>query len=114
MQLKHNILKLYLLRGFLWFMVAMPIIVLFFQENGLTLMEVMILQSVYSFTVAITEIPSGYLADYFGRKNSLIISTVLTFCGYLIFSNFSSFEFFVCAQVIIAIGGSLMLSLIHI
>lgn len=108
MQLKHNILKLYLLRGFLWFMVAMPIIVLFFQENGLTLMEVMILQSVYSFTVAITEIPSGYLADYFGRKNSLIISTVLTFCGYLIFSNFSSFEFFVCAQVIIAIGGSLM------
>ena len=58
MQLKYNILKLYLLKGFLWFMVSMPIIVLFFQENGLTLMEVMILQSVYSLTVAITEIPS--------------------------------------------------------
>ena len=72
-------------------MVAMPIIVLFFQENGLTLMEVMILQSVYSFTVAITEIPSGYLADYFGRKNSLIISTVLTFCGYLIFLLYKHF-----------------------
>lgn len=108
MKLKHNILKLYLLRGFLWFMVAMPIIVLFFQENGLTLMEVMILQSVYSFTIAITEIPSGYIADYFGRKNSLIFSTILTFCGYLIFSNFSSFDFFICAQVIIALGGSLM------
>ena len=108
MQLKHNILKLYLLRGFLWFMLAMPIIVLFFQENGLTLMEVMILQSVYSFTIAITEIPSGYIADFFGRKNSLIFSTILTFFGYLIFSNFSSFEFFVCAQVIIALGGSLM------
>ncbi|MAO71096.1 MAG: MFS transporter [Flavobacteriales bacterium] len=108
MQLKHNILKLYLLRGFLWFMVSMPIIVLFFQENGLNLMEVMILQSVYSFTIAITEIPSGYIADYFGRKNSLILGTVLTFCGYLIFSNFSSFEIFICAQIIIAIGGSLM------
>ena len=108
MQTKHNILKLYLLRGFLWFMVSMPIIVLFFQENGLTLMEVMILQSVYSFTIAITEIPSGYIADYFGRKNSLILGTILTFCGYLIFSNFSSFEIFVCAQIIIALGGSLM------
>ena len=108
MQIKHNILKLYLLRGFLWFMVSMPIIVLFFQENGLTLMEVMILQSVYSFTIAITEIPSGYFADYFGRKNSLILGTILTFCGYLIFSNFSSFEIFVCAQIIIALGGSLM------
>ena len=108
MQIKHNILKLYLLRGFLWFMVSMPIIVLFFQENGLTLMEVMILQSVYSFTIAVTEIPSGYIADYFRRKNSLIFGTILTFCGYLIFSNFSSFEFFVCAQIIIALGGSLM------
>ena len=108
MKIKHNILKLYLLRGFLWFMVSMPIIVLFFQENGLTLMEVMILQSVYSFTIAVTEIPSGYIADYFGRKNSLIFGTILTFCGYLIFSNFSSFEFFVCAQIIIALGGSLM------
>ena len=108
MQIKNNIIKLYLLRGFLWFMVSMPIIVLFFQENGLTLMEVMILQSVYSFTIAITEIPSGYIADYFGRKNSLILGTILTFCGYLIFSNFSSFEIFVCAQIIIALGGSLM------
>ena len=44
-------------------MVSMPIIVLFFQENGLTLMEVMILQSVYSFTIAVTEIPSGYIAQ---------------------------------------------------
>ena len=68
MQIKHNILKLYLLRGFLWFMVSMPIIVLFFQENGLTLMEVMILQSVYSFTIDITEIPSGYFARLFWEE----------------------------------------------
>ena len=108
MQLKHNILKLYLLRGFLWFMVAMPVIVLFFQENGLTLMEVMILQSVYSFTVAITEIPSGYLADYFGRRNSIIISTIFIFIGYLIFSNYSGFEVFILAEFLVAIGGSLM------
>lgn len=108
MLLKHNILKLYLLKGFLWFMVAMPIIVLFFQENGLTLMEVMILQSVYSLTVAITEIPSGYLADYFGRKNSIILGTIFIFFGYLIFSNYSGFEIFILAEFLVAIGGSLM------
>ena len=108
MQLKHNILKLYLLKGFLWFMVSMPIIVLFFQENGLTLMEVMILQSVYSLTVAITEIPSGYIADYFGRKNSIILSTLFIFIGYLIFSNYSGFEIFILAEFLVAIGGSLM------
>jgi len=89
-------------------MVAMPIIVLFFQENGLTLMEVMILQSVYSFTVGITEIPSGYLADYFGRRNSIIFSTIFTFGGYLIFCNFTGFDMFVMAQILVSIGGSLM------
>lgn len=108
MKLKHNILKMYLLKGFLWFMVAMPIIVLFFQENGLTLMEVMILQSIYSFTVGITEIPSGYLADYFGRRNSIIFSTIFTFLGYLIFCNYTGFDMFVMAQILVAIGGSLM------
>ena len=108
MKLKHNILKMYLLKGFLWFMVAMPIIVLFFQENGLTLMEVMILQSIYSFTVGITEIPSGYLADYFGRRNSIIFSTIFTFLGYLIFCNYTGFDMFVIAQIMVAIGGSLM------
>ena len=108
MQLKHNIIKLYLIKGFLWFMVAMPIIVLFFQENGLTLMEVMLLQSVYSLTVAITEIPSGYFADYFGRKNSIILSTSFMFIGYLIFSNYSGFEVFILAEFLVGIGGSLM------
>ena len=51
-------------------MLAMPIIVIFFKENGLTLTQIMILQSVYSLTVALTEIPSGYFADFFGRKKS--------------------------------------------
>ena len=108
MKVKHNILKIYLLKGFLWFMVAMPIIVLFFKKNGLSLFEVMILQSVYSLTVAITEIPSGYIADYFGRRKSIIFSTIFTFSGYLIFSNFAGFDYFIIAQILVAIGGSLM------
>ena len=35
---------------------CMPIIVIFFKENGLSLTQIMILQSVYSLTVALTEI----------------------------------------------------------
>ena len=108
MQLHHNIFKIYLLKGFVWFMVAMPIIVLFFQEHGLSLMQVMILQSVYSLTVAVTEIPSGYFADFFGRKNSIILSSFFMFLGYLIFSNYSGFEIFIFAEILVAIGGSLM------
>ena len=68
MQLKRNILKMYFLKAVLWFMVSMPIIVLFFQEHGLTLTEVMLLQSIYSLSLALFEIPSGYIADILEEK----------------------------------------------
>lgn len=108
MQLKHNILKMHLLKGVLWFMVSMPIIVLFFQEHGLSLTQVMFLQAIYSLSVAVFEIPSGYIADLFGRKNAIVISTIFSFIGYLIFSFYGGFFAFAIAEVLIGIGGSLM------
>ena len=108
MQLSYNIFKMYLLKAVLWFMVAMPIIVLFFQEHGLTLTEVMILQSIYSFSVALFEIPSGFIADVFGRKRTIVLSTIFTFIGFLVFSFFGGFYAFAIAQVLVGVGGSLM------
>ena len=108
MELRHNILKMYLLKGVLWFMVAMPIIVLFFQEHGLSLTEVMILQAIYSLSVALFEIPSGYIADIFGRKQTIVFSTIFSFIGFLVFSFYGGFYAFALAQVLVGIGGSLM------
>ena len=82
MQVKDNIWKLYIIKGLMWFMVAMPIIVLFFQENGLSLQEVMILQGSYSLMVALMEIPSGYIADLFGRKKTMVLGTFFCFLGF--------------------------------
>jgi MFS family permease len=108
MQLRHNILKMYLLKAVLWFMVAMPIIVLFFQEHGLSLTEVMLLQGIYSLSVALFEIPSGYIADIFGRKQTIVFSTIFSFIGYLVFSFYGGFYAFAIAQILVGIGGSLM------
>ena len=108
MKLRHNILKMYLLKAVLWFMVAMPIIVLFFQEHGLSLTEVMLLQAIYSLSVALFEIPSGYIADIFGRKQTIVFSTIFSFIGFMVFSFYGGFYAFALAQVLIGIGGSLM------
>ena len=108
MQLKDNILKIYLLQGVSWFMVAMPIIILFFQENGFSLTQIMTLQAIYSFSVAIFEIPSGYIADIFGRKKTIVASTILSFVGYLVLSLCSGFFVFSLAQILIGLSGSLM------
>jgi hypothetical protein len=48
MNLKDNIIKLYLLKAVKWFMIVMPIIVLFFESKGLSLTQIMILQGTYS------------------------------------------------------------------
>ena len=76
MHLKSNINKMYLLKAVKWFMIIMPIIVLFFEEHGLSLTQIMILQATYSFTVALFEIPSGFFADIYGRRLSLFYGSI--------------------------------------
>ena len=108
MNLKDNIIKLYLLKAVKWFMIVMPIIVLFFESKGLSLTQIMILQGTYSLFVALFEIPSGFFADIYGRKNSLVIGSLLLFLGYIIFSFFSGFNEFLFAEMLLGIGGSLI------
>ena len=64
----------------------MPIIWLFYEENGLTITDLFVIQAIYSVTIALIEIPSGYVADIFGRKNSMVIGTFFGFLGILIYS----------------------------
>jgi len=108
MNLKHNIIKLYLLKALKWFMIVMPIIVLFFESKGLSLTQIMILQGTYSLFVALFEIPSGFFADIYGRKNSILIGSIFLFLGYVIFSFFSGFNEFLFAEILLGIGGSLI------
>ena len=106
MNIHSNIWKLYVIKGLKWFMIVMPIVVLFFQENGLNLKEVMILQGIYSFMVAAMEIPSGYLADVFGRKNTLLTGAIFCFFGFLIISLSFSFWYFIIGEIILGVGSS--------
>mgnify|MGYP000670389757 FL=1 len=108
MHIKHNIIKMYFLKGVLWFMLSMPIIILFFKENGLSLTEIMTLQGAYSLTVALFEVPSGYLADLFGRKACIVFSTIFSFVGFLFFCFFSGFYYFLIAQILVGFAGSLI------
>ena len=108
MHIKHNIIKMYFLKGVLWFMLSMPIIILFFKENGLSLTEIMALQGAYSLTVALFEVPSGYLADLFGRKACIVFSTIFSFVGFLFFCFFSGFYYFLIAHILVGFAGSLI------
>lgn len=84
----------------------MPIVALFYQDNGLDNTTIYLLQAVYSLSVAFIEIPSGYTADIIGRKKALVIGSVLGTIGFVIYSLSSSFSSFLFAEIVLGLGGS--------
>jgi MFS family permease len=86
----------------------MPIVVLFYEKHGLTLQDVFVLKSIYSIAAITLEIPSGYLADVWGRKKCLISGCFLFFFGYLCYSFTSSFHAFILAEILLGTGQTLV------
>lgn len=106
-RLEGNIWKTYAFQIFdvsISFMV--PIIVLFWQGNGLSLTEIMILQSFFSIAVTVLEVPSGYFADIHGRKKSLLIGAIGLTIGIIAYSLGTDFISFLIAELFLAVGAS--------
>lgn len=106
--LSANIYYLYLIKLSKWLMLIMPVVVLFYNENGLETYDIYLLQAGYSISVVIFEIPSGYLADIIGRRSSLIWGSILGTAGFAVLSVSHSFSGFLIAELILGIGGSLI------
>ncbi len=101
-----NIYRLYLIKIAKWFMLYMPIVVPFYESNGLAMKDIMILQAVYSIAIVILEIPSGYLADVIGRRKTLILGAVFGTLGFATYSFSYGFLGFLIAEIILGIGQS--------
>lgn len=103
---KTNIYNLYLIKLSKWLMLIMPIVALYYKDNGLDDFDIYTLQAVYSLSVALLEIPSGYMADVIGRRKSLIAGAILGTIGFGIYSLSSGFSHFLVAEIILGLGGS--------
>jgi MFS family permease len=104
--LHPNIFRLYLIKIAKWFMLYMPIVVPFYESNGLSMKDIMVLQAVYSIAIVALEIPSGYMADVIGRKKTLIIGAVFGTIGFTTYSFSHGIAGFLLAEIILGIGQS--------
>ncbi len=86
-------------------MAWLPIFFLYFSQF-LSLKEVILLESVYYFSVVLLEVPSGYFSDKIGRKPTLLISTIGFCVSYLLFLTGYSLAVLAVAQVLLAFGMS--------
>ncbi len=106
MSLASNIWKLYIIKASKWMTLFMPVIWLFYEENGLAISDLFLIQAIYSVTIALIEIPSGYVADVLGRKNSLIVGTFFGFLGIITYAFSFGFDGFLIAALCLGIGQS--------
>ncbi len=101
-----NIPRLYIVKISKWFNMVMPIVVLFYQDNGMGMHDIFILKAIYSLAIVFMEIPSGWMADIWGRKKTLILGAVLGSAGFLAYSFSYGFWAFAVAEIILGIGHS--------
>ena len=106
--LKRNLFSLYIIKVVYWFLLIMPVIVPFYYHFGLSTAQIFIIQSAYSLAMVVFEIPSGYIADRFGRKNSIILGCVLGFFGYGLYCISEGFWQFMAAEMVLCIGQSMI------
>lgn len=78
----RNARLIVLFRFFWMFIPVVSVFVPLLSSMNFTMTEFFLIQSCFSLAVVIVEIPSGYFADLYGRKNTLIIASILSGIGF--------------------------------
>jgi MFS family permease len=107
-QFERNILKYYIFSALAFTPFSLSVFVLFWQANGLDFFEIYLLQGIFSIFIVLLEVPMGMVADQFGKRISLLISTSTLTIAFLIYGTGHSFWSFVPAEMLIAVGVSLI------
>ena len=81
-----------------------PFIILFFTSVGLLYFEIGLLYAIREICINIFEMPSGFLADSFGRRKAMLVSFSSYLVSFIIFFLFQDFWMFALAMVFFASG----------
>jgi len=85
------------------------VLVPFFTEWGqISLLQVQLLQSWFMLWIFLLEIPTGAVADYLGRKQSLVLGGVIASVAAIIYGSVPRFEIFLLGEFLLAMSVALM------
>ncbi len=99
-KLKRNISIGYIYNFFLQLNITSAIWVLYLAFKGMSLIEIGILESIYHMTGLILEIPSGAIADLYGRKFSVIAGRIVNLISCILMITANSFLEFSIAFIL--------------
>lgn len=85
----------------------LPILFLFYQQNGLTAGDFFLFEGISSFISLILLVPSGYIADFFSKKYVLLLSFVLLLIKSFLWIFFSGYFIILVGSILGNISKSL-------
>lgn len=104
---KSNIPKLYCFSGSYMLLILLPIFIPFLGDRGLSMEQIFQLQAIFALSVLIFEVPSGYIADLWGRKNCLILGGICNGIGYSFLFWGQGFWDFVLYEILLGAAASM-------
>jgi MFS family permease len=104
--MKVEIYKLLAIRTLRAFLLIMPIITLYWMDLGLTIQDIFVLQVIFSVAAIVLEIPSGYFADTFGRKKSIVFGICMATIGHFLYFTAEGFWGFALAETVLAFSAA--------
>jgi hypothetical protein len=106
--LRTNTSLIYLMGFFHSFVLVVPVFVPLVQDHGLSMSQVLQTQALYALTIACFEVPSGYIADIWGRKRAIILGSALNGGGFFWLLFADGFADFIAYEILLGLGISLI------
>lgn len=101
-----NVRKLYAIRFFHNLIPAYVIERLFWEQRGMTILTVVYTEIIYAITVVLLEIPTGIIADRWGRKKMMILNAFFGCCEFFVLLFATEFWHFAAVVFLAGIGRS--------
>lgn len=76
----------------------------FTQWGGISLLQVQLLQSWFSFWVFILEVPTGAVADKIGRKHAIALGSLIVSLAVILYGSIPRYEVFLLSELLFALG----------
>jgi len=100
-----NIRKLYAFSFLNMTLFPMAIITLFWKEHiGLTLTQILLLQSIFSIATVLLDYPAGYVSDRLGYRVALNIASLFGIIGWGIYTVAGTFTHVMIAEIMLGIS----------
>ena len=101
----RNIPVYYLFYAASGFLIWMPIWVIYLQEfRGMSLTQIAAIESIFWITVVVAEVPTGAIADRWGRRVSLILGGCCFCIGSVVFAFSSTYVVLLAAYVVVGVA----------